>query len=71
MPGVFERYNRARIYGLWDSARETYGTMGKVEWDKGLPADACIECGECETKCPQRIQIRRQLKEAHEALKGK
>jgi len=33
-----------------------------------LQADACIECGECEEKCPQHIPIIEQLKETHEAL---
>ena len=35
-----------------------------------VDADACIECGECEAKCPQHIPIIAQLIEAHEALMG-
>jgi uncharacterized protein len=31
-------------------------------------ASACIECGECEQKCPQHILIREELKKVHEAL---
>lgn len=31
-------------------------------------ADLCIECGECEPKCPQKIAIIEQLKEAHSLL---
>jgi predicted aldo/keto reductase-like oxidoreductase len=31
-------------------------------------AAACVECGECEKKCPQRIPIIAQLKETHAAL---
>jgi len=37
-------------------------------WMSGKQVDACIECGECEEKCPQNIQIKDQLKEAHRAL---
>jgi predicted aldo/keto reductase-like oxidoreductase len=33
-------------------------------------ANACIECGKCEEKCPQKIKIMEQLKESHEALKA-
>ena len=67
IPKIFDRYNRGRVYGLWESARAEYARLGKG-WDKGAKADACVECGECEEKCPQNIPIRKQLKEAHEAL---
>ncbi len=33
-------------------------------------ADKCIECGECEEKCPQEINIIEQLKETHRLLTG-
>jgi predicted aldo/keto reductase-like oxidoreductase len=67
IPKIFERYNRGRVYGLWDNARTVYANLGH-EWDKGRRADACTGCGACEAKCPQRIPIRQQLKEAHQAL---
>jgi hypothetical protein len=31
-------------------------------------ASSCTECGECEEKCPQHIQIREELKKVHLAL---
>ncbi len=67
IPKIFDRYNRGRVYGLWDSARKEYARLGKG-WDKGAKADACTECGQCEEKCPQDIPIRQQLKDAHKAL---
>jgi len=67
IPKIFHRYNRGRVYGLWEAARRDYAQLG-IDWDKGNKADACTECGECEEKCPQHIPIRQQLKEAHEAL---
>jgi hypothetical protein len=71
IPEVFGRYNLGRVYDLWSSARERYGWLGNTPWDPGKPADACIECGECEPKCPQKIPIREQLKAAHEELTKK
>jgi hypothetical protein len=71
IPRIFELYNWGRVYGLWDPARQRYAKIGRVRWLKGKPADACVECGACEEKCPQDIPIRRQLKEAHGALTEK
>jgi uncharacterized protein len=68
IPRIFEFHNRGRVYGLWDNARFVYSMIGKIPWLPGKQADACVECGECEAKCPQKIPIRRQLKESHKAL---
>lgn len=65
IPYIFKKYNEARVYGLWQPAREAYRAW---QWVQGKQADACIECGECEDKCPQHIPIRDQLKDAHAAL---
>lgn len=69
VPRVFRLYNQARVYKNWQGARRDYAL---VEHDQDDPqartASACNECGACETKCPQNIPIRRQLKEAHQAL---
>ena len=37
---------------------------------KGLKAESCIQCGECETKCPQHISIVDQLEEVARVLGG-
>ena len=68
IPYIFEMYNMGKVYGLWDIARENYAKFPEQRWHGGNQADACIECGECEEKCPQHIQIRQQLKDAHIAL---
>ncbi|NLT73603.1 MAG: aldo/keto reductase [Chloroflexi bacterium] len=67
IPHIFGKYNEARVYGLWEAAREAYQAWRFVS---GKQADACVECGECEAKCPQHIPIIEQLKEAHAALTG-
>ncbi len=68
IPLNFEIMNYHRIYGLTDYAKGQYSQIGKVEWVKGKKAEECIECGICETKCPQKLQIRQQLKETAATL---
>jgi predicted aldo/keto reductase-like oxidoreductase len=72
IPEIFKYMNYHRIYGLTDYAMKCYRGLGRKDaWVKGLQASACIECGECESKCPQKIQIIKQLKETHELLDEK
>ncbi len=68
IPKIFERFNRGRVYGLWENAKKAYSDLGNVQWDKGNKADSCIQCGVCEEKCPQKIPIRKHLAEAHKRL---
>lgn len=68
IPLNFEIMNYHRVYGITDYAKEQYGNIGTLQWMKGKKAEECIECGICEEKCPQKIQIRKQLKETAAAL---
>lgn len=68
VPRVFQLYNQGRVYGLWENARAAYARMREVDREGQRGAEACTECGECELKCPQKLPIRDQLKEAHKAL---
>jgi len=64
IPNIFELVNYYRVYGLEDYARERYaGIRGE-----GKGAEVCVECGDCEHKCPQKLQIIDELKEAHRIL---
>ncbi|MGQ9629668.1 MAG: aldo/keto reductase [bacterium] len=65
IPGNFRIMNYFRVYGLKEYAQRQYN--GKLREDDKW-ANACLECGECEPKCPQNIPIIKQLKETHEAL---
>ena len=69
IPKIFEFYNWGRVYGLWSDARRVHGMIGTVPWLPGKSAAACVQCGDCERKCPQHIPIRKQLEEANKALK--
>jgi predicted aldo/keto reductase-like oxidoreductase len=70
IPKNFEYMNYYRVYGLKEYARGAYADLGHSEWVKGLKAEECIQCGECEPKCPQHIPIIEQLEEVARVLGG-
>jgi len=72
IPENFRLMNYHRLYGLTDYAREQYIELGETKNTAGEPtpawAAACVQCGECEPKCPQNISIIEQLKQTHRSL---
>ena len=69
IPHIFAAMNMHRVWGLTRHAKDMYARIANEE--KGTKqADACVECGKCEEKCPQKIKIVEQLRETHEALRG-
>ncbi|GHV66250.1 aldo/keto reductase [Spirochaetia bacterium] len=66
IPGVFARYNDGAMFGSFEPPRRSYMFMTRGKQD----ASFCAACGACEKKCPQHIGIIKELKTAHEALKG-
>jgi len=71
IPTNFLYMNYYRVYGLRDYARQQYAMLKEKsleEMDVPSWADTCVECGECEPKCPQEIPIIKQLKETHSTL---
>lgn len=68
IPLNFKLMNYHRVYGITDYAKSEYASIGKVDWMKGKQASACIECGICEDKCPQHLEIIKQLKETAAVL---
>lgn len=63
IPRIFRLYNELSMYETDDAKR---GYQGLVKENKD--AGQCIECGQCESACPQHIAIIDSLKEAAEAL---
>nr|MDD6336259.1 aldo/keto reductase [bacterium] len=67
IPYIFEAMNYHRIYQLTEYAKGMYGKLGEGS-KKGPNFLACLDCGLCESKCPQKLEIRRQLRETHQVL---
>ena len=69
IPRIFNIMNNHRVYEITDYARAEYKElMDGTSWIKSADASKCSECGACETKCPQKLPIVKQLKESHEVL---
>ncbi|MBN2056616.1 aldo/keto reductase [bacterium] len=58
------------VYGMEALSRDRYDQIGTIKWMPGAKAGACIRCGECEPKCPQKIPIIEQLRECAELFEG-
>ena len=50
--------NRRTVYG---AREQTQNRFNEITKNSGLPS-ACIECGQCESVCPQHIDIINNLK---------
>lgn len=68
IPRNFSLMNYYRVYDLKDYAKKSYQDFGKGFLKERFAASNCVECGLCETKCPQKLPIIQQLKETHTAL---
>lgn len=64
IPQIFAIYNNAMMYGEQERGQRTY----ESQIAEANQADACIECGECESLCPQHLTITDYLKDAHAYL---
>lgn len=64
IPGVFEHFNNAFVYDLVEENRSEYRKRIEKEQD----ASHCVECGRCESLCPQFLPIIDDLKRAHAFL---
>ncbi len=71
IPGNFRLMNYNRVFGLKEYSRSSYAELG-ARMDKGVSAPSwaasCLECGQCEPKCPQHIPIPEKLKEVDKTL---
>ena len=66
IPGTFSAYNRRYSQGYYGALKEYF--MCTVLRKDQTSLSNCIGCGLCETKCPQHIEIRKELKNAGKVL---
>jgi predicted aldo/keto reductase-like oxidoreductase len=63
IPRSFSVFNNGVMYNAFAEARRRYGHMSEE-----TRASACIQCRECEDKCPQSIPISEWMPLVHEVL---
>lgn len=61
IPELFGFYTHANVYGLGESIKGSYKWYKKNPWGEGKTFEHCTACGVCETKCPQKLEIRKEL----------
>lgn len=66
IPTCFELLNNASMFSNTEAIKEN--SYSYLERDK-CDASLCVECGACEDKCPQHIDIRNKLKEVCSTFK--
>ena len=64
IPNIFQIYNDYYVFGTEDDSKNRYNSFIEKEID----ASKCIECGHCQSMCPQNLEIIRHLKEANTIL---
>lgn len=65
IPHIFNMFTYHNVYGLTDHARNE---MKKYLDEGGKTIKDCSDCGLCEKKCPQKLEIRNQLKRVEDIL---
>lgn len=70
IPKIFQAYTYHNVYGLSESAKNAYNRYVNNEKKPGATSKDCIDCGFCESKCPQHLKIRDLLKKVEPILEA-
>lgn len=65
IPNMMNYLNSYRVYGYTPGMERAY--LGALEEGSGKPSD-CVQCGQCESVCPQHLSIIEILEEADKVL---
>ena len=68
IPGTFSAYNKYYTDGMFTGLREYF--MCTTLRKDSTSASNCVDCGKCESHCPQGIEIRKELKNARKKLES-
>lgn len=63
IPKMFRMWNTASMYDNFNIVSWSYNNTKEEEFPT-----SCVQCGICETKCPQQLNIREDLQKAHQFL---
>jgi len=64
IPRTLNFYNEGLIYNYFEESRRVYSLFGGA-------AEKCVQCRECEKKCPQSIPISEWMVKINETLGAK
>lgn len=70
IPRIFQSYTYQNVYGLTETAKNSYLNYRDSKERPGATSKDCIDCGLCEKKCPQKLQIRSELKRVEKILEA-
>ncbi|MBQ4153305.1 MAG: aldo/keto reductase [Oscillospiraceae bacterium] len=68
IPHIFQQYTYYNVYGLKEHAKNG---MARYLSEGGKTLRDCQGCGLCEQKCPQKLKIRKHLKQVEDLLTEK
>lgn len=68
IPKIFQAYTYLNVYGLTETAKNTWNAYLNDQKNPGVSPSECINCGYCERKCPQHLKVRELLKKVEGVL---
>jgi len=69
IPLAFQAYNNYRMFGKLHT-KMLYAVTTGFYPEKPLWTHGCIDCGKCEERCPQHIEIRKEFEKVRKHLEG-